>query len=129
MVKVEKYVMLTLRWLVYLITILVIYMLILKLTNHRPLLETVVTGGVIAMIIELYKIQYRLGKIDTQVKNHTEMTRLTFNKVWQEFDRTNRKIELMDEKIPLVEIRLSKVEMKLDHIDERLARIEGKLGT
>lgn len=121
MVSLAKVVDIFTRWIVYIIALIVIYMLILKLTNHSPLLETVVSGGVILLAGIMYKIGNRLSCIETLLETHIETTKNTFSRVWHEIDCIKRDTNE-------TKVKINNIEHRMESIDTRLARIEQKLG-
>ena len=117
MVKLQKTFDILLKLLFYVITSAVIYMLVLKLTNHSPLLETVIAGAVIAIVVKLFDIHHTLGRNEEQLKMHMEITKHTFTRVWNEFSEIKKEVKKIDH-----------IEHKIDSLDHRLERIEKKLG-
>lgn len=103
---IARYLDLAMRWIGYGIMLLVIYMLILKLTNHSPLLETVTGGMIIAVLINIGRTE-----------NHMETTKKTFTRIRYELDEIKKEVRKIDV-----------LEKKIDFVDTRLARIEQKLG-
>ncbi len=124
MVTLNKCIDISVQWLIYILSAIVIYMLILKLTDHSPIFEAVIaTGlGIIAGII--YKQGNRLSRIEALMETHIALTKNTFGRIWHELDEIKREVK----RIPLIEERLRNMEKRLDSTDGRLARIERKLG-
>lgn len=46
----------------YLVLIIVIYFLLLKVTGHSPIFETIVITLVIGLVINMYRYEFILGK-------------------------------------------------------------------
>ncbi|GEM_PF-4650835 len=124
MVSLAKWVDMITRWAIYAISILVIYMLILKLTNHSPLFETIIAGGVGFLIVNTFKVENRFGKME----NHMETTKRTFAKIGQEFDKMNARIDSVNDRLHHIENKVDRMDERMNGMDGRLARIERKLG-
>lgn len=128
MVSFAKWTEITTRWIIYIISILIIYMLILKLTNHSPLFETIVAGGVGFLIVNTFKMENRFGKIE----NHMEVTKRTFGRIGHELDEIKKEVNGTKNEVKRIEImldeRMKHVDRRMDHLEMRLDRIEQKLG-
>jgi len=124
MVSLAKWVDIGTRWVMYGMLLLVIYMLILKLTNHSPLLEIVIAGLVIQLLMKNSKIDNQLGRIE----NYMETSKRTFTKIGQEFEKVNTRIDSVNDRLHAIENKVDRMDERMNGMDSRLARIEHKLG-
>lgn len=95
----------TLNVLIFILGILVIYWIILKLTNHSPTIEQLMIAGITSIAVVLFRHEYKLGKLD-EFRVHTIKE--------LEFIRT--KVEKID-----------KIEMELAHLKSDIAFIKSRV--
>lgn len=81
----------TSKLLMQVLSILAIYWLLLKLTNHSPTIEEVilVIGGIVALTGFLFKIWREIKSIRSDLKNHTKECDRRFYALAKDFKNTD----------------------------------------
>ncbi|MEK6857621.1 MAG: hypothetical protein AABX39_03460 [Nanoarchaeota archaeon] len=99
---------------IWILGVLLIYWILLKLTNHSPTIEQLTLVGVGILGGLLFKQQYDIGKLDGKFESFK--------------DNCNKEFARIDNRFDKFEYRFEKVESRLSKIEESLSVIKLKMG-
>lgn len=97
------------------LSIIVIYMTLLKLTGHSPTLDQMNSGFIAIMVVALWRVEFYLGRYDLfmartgddikEVRDDVKELRI---EVKSELKEMNQKFEKMNEKFDKIMLKLAK---------------------
>lgn len=101
--------------LIWVLSIIVIYWIILKLTNHSPTIEQIIAGfgGIISTF--MFHHHYKLGRLD-EFKKQTE----------KEFERTHNKLDKIDSEISILKIDVASIRSDVSTVRADIAFIRSR---
>lgn len=104
----------------FFVGMIIIFMILLKLTNHSPTIEQIILTITSLIAVMVYRMKFQLGKFTEFMENTKDsITNLKdeIKEIKQEFKQLNNKIDN----------KFEKLEDKFNNIDKQLMLIEQRI--